>query len=97
MPEEESLPEAVPVTDIPVFEEDTSAPVVADAAVVVAPPVVEPEPQAVEEPATSEAAHAELSTAVEMPVVPALEKPKRVTKSTKQTVKAGAQRDLFDF
>jgi hypothetical protein len=90
MTEDESLPEAVPVTDVPVFEEDTSAPVVADETVAPAPETVRHE-----EPAKAEAVDSELP--VEKPVVPAVGKPKRVTKSTKQTVKAGAERDLFDF
>lgn len=92
MPEDENLPEAVPVTDVPIFEEDTSAPVVAVASVA---PAAEPE-QRPEEQAKPAAAESE-SPAAEKPVVPAMEKPKRVTKSTKQTVKAGAERDLFDF
>ncbi|HSI63053.1 MAG TPA: winged helix-turn-helix transcriptional regulator [Candidatus Saccharimonadia bacterium] len=95
MPDEETLSEAVPVTDVPVFEEEVGAQVVADETVV---PVSETERP--EEPVKPAVVESE-SPPVEKPVVPtmpaAVEKPKRVTKSTKQTVKAGADRDLFDF
>jgi hypothetical protein len=99
---EESLPEAVPVTDVPVFEEETGASVVADETVAPSPqPALVSEAPRAEEPAKPVADVESAPVPAEQPVVPAMppvaEKPKRVTKSTKQTVKAGAERDLFDF
>jgi hypothetical protein len=83
----EELSAGVFVTDVPVFEEE-----------VVAAPREEQQPESESIVSISAASVPEdTSPAPLSSVLAPVEKPKRITKSVKQAVKAAAQQDLFDF
>lgn len=83
-PAVEELSAGVFVTDVPVFEEEVVS-------------TQEPAESIVSASQTPPPAGHATSPHPQGPVVSPVEKPKRVTKSVKQAVKAGAQQDLFDF